>query len=60
SVRIAHDPPNIKTCFKKSRFFLYSPSSLSSLDTFLIIEIKQYPSFVTMLLWMQLKASQTS
>jgi len=47
----------MKTCFEKSRFFLYSPSSLSSLDTFLIIKIKQYPSFVTMLLWMQLKAS---
>ncbi|WP_298667983.1 hypothetical protein, partial [uncultured Haemophilus sp.] len=22
SVRIAHDPPNMKTCFEKSRFFL--------------------------------------
>ncbi|MDU8023893.1 MAG: hypothetical protein E7J15_09150, partial [Neisseria sp.] len=21
SVRIAHDPPNMKTCFEKSRFF---------------------------------------
>ena len=43
-------PTKYKKPALKKAGFLYSLSSLSSLDTFLIIEIKQYPSFVTMLL----------
>jgi len=47
----------MKTCFEKSRFFYILHQAFLQLDTFLIIKIKQYSSFVTMLLWMQLKAS---